>query len=287
MSFFFTGQSLGLLLGFFLGSRLEQAVGWRMSFFFAGLPGIVLAIFLLLRVREPARSISSEPIGLRAGLRCLAGYKTLRRLAVAVVLGTLTASALMSWGASYLIRLHGMSVADVGTALGLAYGIGGAIGVFAIGLLADRLVVRDLRWYLWLPAIVTAIIVPLVCAALTASSGTTATLFLLFPCAFGSTFTGVVYSVLNMIAPAQFRATTTALFVIIMSIFGTGLGTWLIGIASDLLAPMSETASIKYALLAIVPGAAILAAIQYVRAAQTLRADLASARAAGGMAALA
>jgi predicted MFS family arabinose efflux permease len=274
MSFFYVGPPLGMLLGFFLGSRLAHTVGWRMTFLLAGLPAIFLAVLLLLLIREPTRSIHSEPILLKEGLRNVAGYKTLRRLAVAAGLSTIVAIAPMSWGASYLIRLHGMSVIDVGTSLGLAFGIGGVIGNFGTGLLVDRLTVRDVRWYVWLPAVTTIINGLFIWAALMASSGTTAVLCLLLPCALGTAFNGVVVSVVNMIAPPRFRGAATALYVLSCNLVGNGIGAWLIGIASDMFAPTEGAASIKYALLSLVPCTAVLAAMQYVLASRTLRNDL-------------
>jgi predicted MFS family arabinose efflux permease len=86
-------------------------------------------------------------------------------------------------------------------------------------------------------------------------------------------FSGLVVSVLNVISPPQFRGTATALSILIGNI-GTGVGAWLIGATSDLLAPTFGTASIKYALLIIVPAVAILAAIQYARAARSLPEEL-------------
>jgi predicted MFS family arabinose efflux permease len=273
MSFLFVAVPLGMLAGFYLGGRLEHAVGWRMTFMLAGIPGGILAVGVQLFVREPARTVVSNPIRLGEGLRLLARSRTLRGLALAAPLSGLVSVAMNTWGASYLIRSHGMSVADVGTVLGLAFGVGGAVGSFGTGLLADRLATRDLRWYLWLLTLISAIMAPLIVASLTASNSATAVFFLILPCAFGVAFSGLVVSVLNVISPPQFRGTATALSILIGNI-GTGVGAWLIGATSDLLAPTFGTASIKYALLIIVPAVAILAAIQYARAARSLPEEL-------------
>jgi predicted MFS family arabinose efflux permease len=273
MSFLFVAVPLGMLLGFFLGGRLEHAVGWRMTFVLAGVPGVILAIALLLFVREPARSVGNAPIQFGEGLRVLARSNTLRGLAIAAPLSGLIAVAMNTWGASYLIRSHGMSIANVGEVLGLAFGVGGAVGSFGTGLLADRLAIKEVRWYLWMLVLINVAIAPLIGASLMVESGTTAVIFLVLPCAFSGAFSGLVVSVLNVISPAQFRGTATALAILIGNI-GTGVGAWLIGALSDLLAPRFGSASVKYALLIIVPAAAILAAIQYARAARTLPEEL-------------
>jgi MFS family permease len=62
------GTYLGVLLGYFIGGRVNQHYGWRMAFFSAGLPGIALAALLWLTVAEPERgamteTFAPEPIG--------------------------------------------------------------------------------------------------------------------------------------------------------------------------------------------------------------------------------
>jgi|HubBroStandDraft_3_1064219.scaffolds.fasta_scaffold21578_3 Flp pilus assembly pilin Flp len=56
--------------------------------------------------------------------------------------------------------------------------------------------------------------------------------------------------------------------------FAYGLGTWLIGFVSDLPAPAAGAAAIEYALLTVMPAAAILAPIQFRRAGNALATDL-------------
>ena len=52
---------------------------------------------------------------------------------------------------SFLIRSHGLSLAQVGIILALVAGIAGAVGTFLGGFLSDRLGTQDKRWYLWVP----------------------------------------------------------------------------------------------------------------------------------------
>src|SRR5579864_1326715 len=62
------GTYLGVFLGYFIGGFVNQHYGWRMAFFAAGLPGIVLATILWLTVKEPRRgamaeTFTPEPVG--------------------------------------------------------------------------------------------------------------------------------------------------------------------------------------------------------------------------------
>lgn len=56
-------------------------------------------------------------------------------------------------------RSHGYSTGEMGTALFLL-GIPGIIGTFLGGYLADRLGLRDMHWYTWLPALAIICYVP-------------------------------------------------------------------------------------------------------------------------------
>src|ERR1700761_4004992 len=49
------GVPLGSMIGAFAGGRIAAAYGWRAAFFAVGLPGVLLALLMLLVIREPKR----------------------------------------------------------------------------------------------------------------------------------------------------------------------------------------------------------------------------------------
>ena len=49
------GVPLGSMLGVLYGGRVAAAYNWRIAFYAVGLPGVVLALIMLLVVREPKR----------------------------------------------------------------------------------------------------------------------------------------------------------------------------------------------------------------------------------------
>jgi predicted MFS family arabinose efflux permease len=273
------GGPLGVLLGFMCGGLLGPAFGWRLAFVLASIPGIALALILMLAVKEEPRPTTTHAmVSFREGLGVLAGYRTLRRMALALILAMIASHAAMNWMASYMIRQHQMPIAETGVRLGLLFGAGAAIGNFTIGFLADRIAKQSIRWYLWLPAIISAVSVPFLCMALMADTGSHAISWLIFPAMFGVAYGGVTMSILHRLSPARFRGTATSLYICLISLFGIGFGTWLIGIVSDLYAPYVGKASIAYSLFSIVPAAALLSAIQFVRAAKALPSDAEKAR---------
>ena len=50
-----SGIGLGILAGFVIGGFVYQAFGWRVAFFVAGIPGVLLALLVWLTVKEPKR----------------------------------------------------------------------------------------------------------------------------------------------------------------------------------------------------------------------------------------
>ncbi|MGH6617468.1 spinster family MFS transporter [Sphingomonas sp.] len=276
LSFYTIGANLGVLIGFLLGGWLTQTYGWRTTFFVLGPPGILLAAILRWTVPEPKRAAirqtSRQSFG--ADLRFLAAYPTLRRLAVAIALCALISYGSLSWTAPYLIRTFKMSVIDVGTVLALTVGIGGGIAATAFGLIADRLTRRDARWYLWLPALAYVALTPCFLLAYNTQGATAAIALLAIPLTLGTVFSGVSLTVVNSIAPPTMRATASALFLLVTNLFGVGFGSWLIGLLSDHFVASEGVQSLRTALLIVMPVACVLAILQLLFAARSLRADL-------------
>jgi predicted MFS family arabinose efflux permease len=264
------------MLGFLWGGFLGPAFGWRVAFALASIPGVILATLLLMVVRETPRPASTHPtIRFKDGFTLLASHRTLRHMSLALILTMFSSHGAMNWMASYLIRHHHMPVKAVGLQLGLLFGAGAAVANFGTGFFVDRMGVRNIRWYLWVPALISLASIPFFCLTLLADTGPHALLWLILPGIFGVACGGPTLSILYLLTPARFRGTATALYTCLISLFGVGLGTWLIGIVSDLYASHVGEASIRYSLLTIVPAAALLAATQYIQAARALPADVA------------
>jgi predicted MFS family arabinose efflux permease len=152
------GASLGVLFGLLLGGWLATSVGWRMAFAVVGLPGLLVALLVWLTVPEPRRGTSEgrvdagDPPGLGETLRYLLAMPSFRHVAVATALYSIAAYCLLGWAPTFMLRVHGLSLAEIGLKLGLVIGIAGAVGQYAGGVLCDRLSLRDRRWLVWIPA---------------------------------------------------------------------------------------------------------------------------------------
>ena len=75
------------------------------------------------------------------------------------------------------------------------------------------------------------------------------------------------------IATLRMRSVATSLLLLLQTLIGQGIGPWLAGYISDSLKPSMGTASLRYSLV-IVGLVNIWAALHYLVAARSLRADL-------------
>jgi MFS family permease len=125
--------------------------------------------------------------------------------------------------------------------------IGGCIGVYAGGWLADRLGARDRGWYAKLPAIAWLITAPTFAIGLMAPNLLLAWVFLLVPNALNILWLGPVITAVQHLVPRRMRATASASFLLINNIIGLGVGPPLIGALSDALKHRYGAEALRYA----------------------------------------
>lgn len=287
LAIFSTGVHLGVLLGFVLGGVISQAYGWRTAFMAVGLPGIALAILLVLTVREPPRgrwesaAQAAYKPGWKDTLAELSSYRSFWYLAAAGGLTAFVAYGSGNFAPSFMVRNHGMEMAEVGIVLAIFGGGGGMLGTFLGGFLADRLGVRDKRWYLWLPAIAGVLAVPLGFPYLLSDDTTLAIAFLFVVTIMINTYLGPSLAISHTLVPPAMRSLTSAVLFFVLNMIGLGLGPLTTGLLSDFYAPHFGEDSLRYAMLTVgVLGAP--AVLLYFLAARHLPADLARSAARNG-----
>ena len=188
MAIFFCAIPVGSALGYVVGGLMDVHFGWRMAFFVAGVPGLVLAL-LCLGLRDPPRGGQDED---RAGRwrrthRCGSGpaisgcscptWQLLRNkpyvlTIVGYVAYTFALGGLAFWMPAFLERMRGIPREQATVSFGTIVVITGFIGTFAGGWLGDYCAKYSQRAYLWISAIATLIAAPFAWVALTAPSQT-------------------------------------------------------------------------------------------------------------------
>lgn len=257
LGIFMSGSSIGTFLGFLLGGLLAAAIGWRIAFVLAGVPGLILALLVLGMVREPPRPASdaAPPLlgqSLRAGLRVLRTRAAFRRVAISAGLGAMISYGLGTWLASFFIRYHGLSTAQAGVLLAVAFGLVGMFGIVAGGWLGDRAARRDARGYAWVAAAGLAVATPCYWLAFAATDLTLAIAALVPAVAASHAISAPAFAIVHGVVSDDTRGTGVALFMFVGNVLGIGLGALAIGALSDAFAGAAGENALRYSLLAIV-----------------------------------
>jgi len=275
---FQAGGSLGLLITLSVGGLLLQYFGWRMAFFAAGLPSVVLAMLLLSTVREPTRGAADgvkaeQAHAVTVVARFLAGQTALIFTIGGVAIAGMGAYGIASFLPAFFVRSHHLTASAVGVVAALLFGVAGGAGLVCAGVLADRLTKDDIRWNLWLPAlslIVGGALLPVLLLAPSLSLALIAAVPAIFLL---NMFFGPTYSLVQSLVPIRMRATAVALLLFVLNLVGAGLGPPLVGWMSDLLRPVAGTDALRWSLV-LMSGGNFLASACFAIAARLLPADV-------------
>ncbi|MEE4144429.1 MAG: MFS transporter [Halieaceae bacterium] len=281
LSIYSSGIYMGVLLGFLFGGVIAEAFGWRTAFMVVGLPGVLFAVVLRFTLREPPRGRWENPAiahapqpRLRQTMALLRDRPSFWYVAMGSAFASYVAYGNGNFLPSFLIRTHGMSIAEVGTVLALVSGVSGALGTFLGGYLSDRYGTRDMRWYLWIPMLGIALAYfPYLNMLLTDNirSGLALVFFALI---LNSFYLGPCIALSHALVEPGMRAMTSAILLFVLNMIGLGLGPLLTGMVSDMLAPAYGDQALRYSML-VTTQMYLLALLMFALAAKHLPADLA------------
>ena len=157
--------------------------------------------------------------------------------------------------------------------LGLIIGVMGGAGTLFGGFVSDWLGKRDLRWYLFVPAISVALSIPFYFATFQAGTPGLALALFVAPGFLANLFTGPSFATIQTLAPTRMRAMAASLYLFILNLIGLGFGPAAVGIASDLLHPALGADALRWALcgISLFEFAAVYC---FLRAAKTVRDEI-------------
>ena len=283
IGFYSTGISIGILFGFLFGGWLNEFFGWRVAFFVVGIPGVLLALVLYLTVPEPIRGLAENRASTGDNPSMMTVFKVLlsRRsflfMALGAAMNAFAGYSTANWVASFMIRTHQMPTGELGTWLALIIGLGGAIGVFGSGVLADNLGKKDKRWYMWVPVYAAAISVPFQIATYWVDGPYAALMCMTIPSILANAYLGATIASVHGMVGLRMRAVSSALLFFILNIIGLGMGPTTVGLVSDSLVDQHDVDSLRYAMMYIVPSSMFISGALYVLASRYIREDLANA----------
>ena len=283
LAFYSMGVNIGILFGFLAGGWLNEIFDWRTAFFVVGAPGLIIALIVRYTLREPIRGLSeqrqveTQTVPFSNVLNLLMSRPAFKHMAFGAALNAFAGYSTSSWTASFMIRSHGMSTGELGTWLAMIMGFGGAVGVFAGGVIAERLARKDVRWYMWLPALTGLICVPFMVANYMVAGAYTALIVSIIPGILFNVYLGNTLAMTHGLVGLRMRALASAILFFILNLIGLGLGPWAIGLLSDQLAPTLGQESLRHAMLYLLPAMMTWSVIHFYLASRTLKEDLANA----------
>ena len=255
VSIFQASSGIGIMVGSVLAGILAAAHGWRTMFEMFGAAGLALVLLIALTMRPTPRLETGaaarpkqEPF--LTAIRAILRVPGLLWLACGYGASNMALACLPVWSPAFLLRSHGVKLADVGALVGPPAVIGGIAGGVLSGLLAARLIrnsgnraaglivptialplgVLAYATFLFAPSL-PVVLVGIAVMNFLLSSG-------LGPC---------VALAVSLVPPTQ-RGVTSTVMLIVQNLLAFAIGPLLIGLVSDALAPTYGADSLRYAL---------------------------------------
>jgi len=272
---------LGGMLGMSLAGWLDHQVGWRNAFYVLGLAGTLLGPIVYFTISEPKRArqkAAQTALNVTQSIRVLWELKTFRYLMLGGLFNNFAAHTIHSWAGPFYIRAYDLPLIQAGLYLAIIAGVGGVLGTYLAGAIADRLGKKDLRWYPRVPAIGALFVIPL------------GLVQYLYPNLALSVFVGVVVQAMlsSHVAPAigtiqslvspLTRAFASAVFILGSNMVGLAMGPLLAGYVSDVLIARGMTHTSLGVAIAMVLVGPLIGGLFYWRASLYIREEMAAAR---------
>ncbi len=263
LTIFYTAIPVGAALGYLIGEIIGARFGWRMPFLVSAAPGILIAILILVFLKEPARGSSDSanhisnaadqasldaphaqpqspahtsrlenaPAATRPGIFGLFRNAPYLYATLGMAMVTFSLGGISAWMPSFLERT-GFSPSSVGITLGAITACAGLGGTAFGGWLAQRWLRTNPRALFLISACSAALAVP---PALVCFFGPSATMLPALALAMFLIFlgTGPLNAAILNAVPAAVRSTAIAIELFLIHALGDTPSPKIIGIVSD------------------------------------------------------
>jgi predicted MFS family arabinose efflux permease len=242
---------------------VADAYGWRTAFLVAGLPGILLAVIVLVVLRDPRFSAQMQAATPKPAISTQEALKEILKSRAFVLMAIAGAAAAFlsygkaTWTTIFFQRTHELSPGEVGFWFGIGGGIAGIAGTLAGGYLADRFGKENRRHVLTAPAIGMIVAIPIAIWSYWVEQWWLSLILILVPTLLNALYVGPAYSCAQGLVPLRARAMAAAVLLFAQNLIGLGLGPLFFGMLSDGFRPMAGEDSVRWVLY----GAALLGLI--------------------------
>lgn len=282
LSTYVMGTYMGFGVAFVIGGLVVEAITqtpviqlpvlgqihtWQAAFFYVGLPGLIVALLILLTVREPKRfgRLSAAPDSTGVPLTEVVKFiKQNRRTLVCHLAGFsfigILVNGLALWTPSFFNRTYGWEVADAGIRYGLVLLCCGPLGIFLGGWLADRIDRNAARGGSFISATVfSALGILPACFSPLPTSPEMALILIVGLVLATSAPWGVAVSAIQQISPNEMRGQISALYLFVVNLIGIGLGPTAVALITDQV--FGSDTALRYSMAIVGGGSAVLGTV--------------------------
>jgi MFS family permease len=250
---FFSGGMVGVLASFLIGSWLALHFGWRVAFFAAGPPGLVLALLAAFLARDPPREAThanASGLARHGSFFLVRTNKPLVWLLSAGAVSTFASVGMMQWLPMFFMRSHHLRLPEIGLFFGPVLASGMIGGLLLGGWLGNRLATRSISSLVRLCARVMFFIVPVYLVLLRLPSLPAALALTFFATGLSVVFTPVSTAAWQTICDSRARGTAAGISGFAAQMIGAAIGPFAVGALSDFWHPILGEDSLRYALMA-------------------------------------
>lgn len=249
----FIGSGLAFLIGGYVISLLKnidsvilpvigQLKTWQLTFFIVGLPGVLLALVMILTVKEPARKglkVDQNGQLIQASFKnSIAFIRTHRKTFFCHFIGfsfyTMMLYSLLGWAPAFYMRHFGLDASQTGYILGSIILVANTAGALFCGWLIDYFSKKGYSDAAIRAGMIgcAALIVPSV--LFTQVNNIYLSFALIFIAMFFSTFPiPASAAATQMLTPNQLRAQVSAKFLLVSNLIALGVGTTAVALLTD------------------------------------------------------
>lgn len=244
LAFLIGGYVIGLLkdVNFVMLPVIGEIKTWQLTFMIVGLPGVLLALLMILTVREPERKglkIGQDGQVVQASFKnSVAFIKAHKKTFFCHFIGfsfyTMMLYSLLGWAPAFYMRNHGLDASQTGYILGIIILVANTSGALFCGWLIDFFSKRGCSDAAIRTGMIgcAALIVPSI--LFTQVDSMQASFALIFVAMFFSTFPiPASAAATQMLTPNQLRAQVSAKFLLISNLIALGIGTTAVALITD------------------------------------------------------
>ncbi|MGI1796492.1 spinster family MFS transporter [Acinetobacter variabilis] len=244
LAFLIGGYVIGLLkdVSFVTLPVIGEIKTWQLTFMIVGLPGVLLALLMILTVREPERKglkMDANGVAVKASFKNSMGFiKTHKKTFFCHFIGfsfyTMMLYSLLGWAPAYYMRHFGLDASQTGYILGSIILVANTSGALFCGWLIDFFSKRGYSDAAIRAGAIgcAALIIPSV--LFTQVDNMQLSFALIFVAMFFSTFPiPASAAATQMLTPNQLRSQVSAKFLLISNLIALGVGTTAVALITD------------------------------------------------------